>query len=85
MEGLGDGHGGRGGRRGLRVLPQLRREGGREWSRTMSGNRPLRMLWLIITAAWVLRNVVALAEGRPMELEPMLLALVLMKLYEKEE
>jgi hypothetical protein len=43
------------------------------------------MLWLIITAAWVLRNVVALAEGRPMELEPMLLALVLMKLYEKEE
>lgn len=45
----------------------------------------LRMLWLIITAAWVLRNVVALAEGRPMELEPMLLALVLMKLYKKEE
>ena len=53
-------------------------------SRTMNVNRLLRMLWLIITAAWVLRNVVALAEGRPTEIEPMLLALVLMKLYEKD-
>lgn len=49
----------------------------------MSGNRLLRMLWLIIVAAWVLRNAVAFAEGRPVELEPMLLALVLMKLYER--
>ena len=31
----------------------------------MNGDRLLRMLWLIITAAWVLRNVVALAEGMP--------------------
>lgn len=51
----------------------------------MSGNRLLRMLWLIIVVAWVLRNAVALAAGQPMELEPMLLALVLAKLYEMEE
>ena len=50
----------------------------------MSGNRLLRMLWLITVDAWVLRNAVAFAGGRPVELEPMLLALVLMKLYEKD-
>ena len=50
----------------------------------VNANRMLRMLWLIIVAAWVLRNAVAFAEGRPVELEPMLLALVLMKLYEKD-
>ena len=48
----------------------------------MKADRLLWMLWLIIAAAWVLRNAVALAAGRPMELAPMLLALVLMKLHE---
>ena len=50
----------------------------------MKANRLLWMLWLIIAAAWVLRNAVALAAGRPVELGPMLLALVLTKLYEKD-
>lgn len=66
------------------VLPQLRSDGYQDGSRMVNANRMLRMLWLIIVAAWVLRNAVAFAEGRPVELEPMLLALVLMKLYEKD-
>ena len=52
----------------------------------MSGNRLLWMLWLIIAVAHALRNVVALAAGQnaSVEVEPMLLALVLVKLYEKD-
>ena len=50
----------------------------------MSGDRLLRMLWLIVAIAYALRNFVALAAGWPMEIEPMLLALVLMKLNEKD-
>ena len=46
----------------------------------------IRVLLVIAAAAYALRNVIALAEGRPpTEIEPMLLATVLMKLYAKEE
>lgn len=48
----------------------------------MNANRLLRMLWIIVATAYALRNFAALAAGQPMELEPMLLAVVLMKLYE---
>lgn len=51
----------------------------------MSGNRLLSSFWFFAMAMFVLRNVVAFAEGQPVELEPMLLALVLAKLYEMEE
>lgn len=46
----------------------------------------ISVLWAIVAAAYALCNVIALAEGRPpTEIEPMLLAIVLMKLYAKEE
>ena len=49
-------------------------------------NRLLWMLWLIVAIAYALRNFAALAAGHnaSVEVEPMLLALVLMKLYEKD-
>lgn len=50
----------------------------------MNADRLLRMLWLIVAIAYALRNFAELAEGQQMELEPMLLALALMKLYEND-
>lgn len=51
----------------------------------MNRNRLLSVVWFFVTAMFLVRNVVAFAEGQPVELEPMLLALVLTKLYEMEE
>ena len=44
------------------------------------------MFWLIIAVAHALRNAVALAAGQnaSVELEPMLLVLVLAKLYDMD-
>ena len=50
----------------------------------MNASRLLRMLWIIVATAYALRNFAALAEGRTMEVVPMLLAVVLMKVYEKD-
>ena len=52
----------------------------------MNANRLLRMVWLFVAIAYVLCVVVALAAGQNPsgEVEPMLLALVLVKLYEMD-
>ena len=53
----------------------------------MKADRLLWMLWTIVAIAYALRNFVALAavHNASVEVEPMLLALVLMKLNEREE
>ena len=52
----------------------------------MRFNRLLRTLWPIVATAYALRNVAALAAGQNPsgEVAPMLLALVLTKLYEMD-
>lgn len=52
----------------------------------MRFNRLLRMLWLIVATTYALCVVVALAAGQNPsgEVAPMLLALVLMRLYEMD-
>ena len=52
----------------------------------MSGNRLLRMLWLIIADLYALRVAVELAtrQGASADTVPMLTALVLMKLYDMD-
>ena len=52
----------------------------------MIGNRLLSMPWCIVAVAYALRNVVAPAAGQnlPGEVEPMLLAPVLMKLNDMD-
>ena len=52
----------------------------------MSAKRLPGMLWLIVATAYVLRVLAALAVGRDPsgEVAPMLLALVLMRLYETD-
>lgn len=52
----------------------------------MKADRLLWMLWAIVAIAYAFRNFVALAAGQntSVEVAPMLLALVLMKLYEND-
>lgn len=52
----------------------------------MSGNRLLRMLWIIIAALYGLRVAVELATGQGASADtvPMLTALVLVKLYDMD-
>ena len=52
----------------------------------MSDNRLLRMIWLIVATVYALCVVVALAAGQNPsgEVAPMLLALVLVRLYEMD-
>lgn len=50
----------------------------------VNANRMLSAFCFFAAVMFLLRNVVAFAEGQPVELEPMLLALVLMKLYEND-